>query len=54
MEKYVFILELLITKNLDVIDENVVKWIAKILSLDIHMFNKTMLFKILKIIAHLQ
>ena len=53
MEKYVFILELLITKNLDVIDDNLVKRVAKILSLDIKLFNKTMLFKLLKIIAHL-
>lgn len=54
MEKYVFILELLVTKNLDKIDKDITDEILKILEIDNSYFTKTIWFKIIKILAHLQ
>ena len=54
MEKYVFILELLVTKNLDKIDKDITDEILKILEIDCSYFTKTIWFKIIKILAHLQ
>ena len=54
MEKYVFILELLITKNLDKIDKELTNEILKILEMNSENFSKTIWYKLIKILAHLQ
>ena len=58
MEKYVFIIELLVTKNLDKIDKDMTKMLLKIYDLEIdndtNFFTKTIWYKQLKILAHLQ
>jgi hypothetical protein len=54
MEKYVFIIELLITKNLDKVDKDITNDILKILDIDQTYFTKTIWYKMIKILAHLQ
>jgi hypothetical protein len=54
MEKYIFILELLVIKNVDKIDKEITDDILKILDIDSTAFTKTIWFKIIKILAHLQ
>ena len=53
MEKYVFIIELLVTKNIDKIDKETTDDILKILDIDPANFSKTLWFKVIKILAHL-
>jgi hypothetical protein len=54
MEKYVFIIELLVTKNLDKVDKEITLDILKILDIDSTYFTKTIWYKLIKILAHLQ
>jgi hypothetical protein len=55
MEKYVFILELLVSKNLDKLDREMTKDLLSVFVLieDVSYFNKMMFYKLLKILAHL-
>ena len=53
MERYVFILELLVTKNLDKIDPAISETLLKIYKSDTKHFSKTIWYKMLKILAHL-
>jgi hypothetical protein len=53
MEKYVLILELLVTKNIDKIDKDVTKEITKITMLK-NNFNRTIWYKMVKILANLR
>ena len=53
MEKYVFILELLVSKNLDKLDRTMTMELIKIYFIDSSLFNKMMFYKLLKILAHL-
>ena len=53
MEKYVFILELLVAKNLDKLDREMTKQLIKIYDIKPILFNKMMFYKLLKILAHL-
>jgi len=54
MEKYVFILDLLITKNLDKVDKEVTQEVLKVLEIDSTNFTKTIWYRLLKILAYLQ
>jgi len=54
LEKYVFILELLVTKNLHKINQDITQDIQCILDVDTTFFTKTIWYKLLKILAHLQ
>ena len=54
MEKYVFIIELLVTKNLDKMDKEITNDILQILEIDPTYFTKTIWYKLIKILAHLQ
>lgn len=53
MEKYVFIIELLVTKNLDKIDKEITYDILPILEMNTDQFSKTIWYKLIKILAHL-
>ncbi len=53
MEKYVFIIELLVVKNLDKIDKDTTNDILQILDIDQTYFTKTIWYKMIKILAHL-
>jgi hypothetical protein len=53
MDKYVFILELLVSKNLDKLDRRMTEELLKIYKIDSLLFNKMMFYKLLKILAHL-
>lgn len=53
MERYVFILELLVTKNLDKIDMAITERLLSIYESDTKHFSKTIWYKMLKILAHL-
>lgn len=53
MEKYVFIIELLATKNMDKIDKDVTNDILSILDIDQSNFKPTIWYKMIKILAHL-
>ena len=54
MEKYVFILELLVTKNIDKIEKDITLKLTEITKLDKTYFNRTTWYKIVKILAHLR
>ena len=55
MEKYVLILELLVTKNLDKIDKDMTFQLLKIYEIkDTKYFTNTIWYKMMKILAHLQ
>ena len=54
MEKYVFILELLVTKNIDKIEKDTTLKLTEITKLDKVHFNKTTWYKVVKILAHLR
>ena len=54
MEKYIFIIELLITKNLDKVDKQMTTDLLEIFDIDTTHFTKTIWYKLLKILAHLQ
>ena len=54
MEKYVFILELLVTKNIDKIEKDITMKLTEITKLDKTYFNRTTWYKIVKILAHLR
>ena len=53
MERYVFIIELLVTKNLDKIDKGITEKLLEIYASDTVHFSKTIWYKMLKILAHL-
>ena len=53
MERYVFIIELLVTKNLDLVDKPTTGILLKIYTSDTRHFSKTIWYKMLKILAHL-
>lgn len=53
MERYVFIIELLVTKNLEKIDLEMTQKILEIYKSDKTYFSKTIWYKMLKILAHL-
>ena len=53
MERYVFILELLVTKNLTKIDMSITETLLRIYESDTRHFSKTIWYKMLKILAHL-
>ena len=53
MERYVFILELLVTKNLTKIDMSITETLLRIYESDTKHFSKTIWYKMLKILAHL-
>ena len=53
LERYVFILELLVTKNLEKIDRGITETIMHIYASDIQYYSKTIWYKMLKILAHL-
>jgi hypothetical protein len=53
MEKYVFIIELLVTKNLERIEKDITNDILQILDIDQTYFTKTIWYKLIKILAHL-
>jgi hypothetical protein len=55
MEKYVLIIELLVTKNLDKIDKEMTHQLLKIYQIrDTQYFTNTIWYKLMKILAHLQ
>lgn len=54
MEKYVFILELLVTKNIDRIEKDITMKLTEITKLDKTYFSKTTWYKVVKILAHLR
>lgn len=54
MEKYIFIIELLVTKNLDKVDKNMTTDLLNIFHIETSYFNKTIWYKLIKILAHLQ
>ena len=54
MEKYIFIIELLVTKNLDKVDRQMTSELLEIFNIDTTHFTKTIWYKLLKILAHLQ
>ena len=57
LEKYVFIIELLVTKNLEIVDEEMTHELLKIYEINlanVSNFSKTIWYKLLKILAHLQ
>ena len=55
MEKYVLILELLVTKNLDKIDKDMTLNLLKVFTIhDTSQFTNTIWYKLMKILAHLQ
>ena len=53
MEQYVYVLELLVTKNLDKIDINITMNLLEIYKSETKYFSKTIWYKMLKILAHL-
>ena len=53
LERYVFIIELLVTKNLEKIDSKITDKLLDIYSSDSRHFSKTIWYKMLKILAHL-
>jgi hypothetical protein len=54
MEKYVLILELLVTKNLDKIDKDITLQLLKVFQInDTRHFTNAIWYKLLKILAHL-
>lgn len=53
MERYVFIIELLVTKNLEKIDLEMTKELLEIYKSDKTFFSKTIWYKMLKILGHL-
>ena len=53
MEKYILIIELLVTKNVDKIDRQLTNDLLEIYSIDTTHFTKTIWYKLLKIMAHL-
>lgn len=55
MEKYVLIIELLVTKNLDKIDKDMTYQLLKIYQIrETQYFTNTIWYKLMKILAHLQ
>lgn len=54
MEKYIFIIELLVTKNLDKVDRMLTTELLEIYNIDTTYYTKTIWYKLLKILAHLQ
>lgn len=54
MEKYIFIIELLVTKNLDKVDRQLTSELLEIFNIDTTFYTKTIWYKLLKILAHLQ
>ena len=54
MERYVFILELLVTKNLEKITYDITRKLLEIYESDMTHFSKTIWYKMLKILAHLR
>ena len=56
LEKYVFIIELLVTKNLESVDRKMTEQLLKIYEIEEgqRIFSKTIWYKLLKILAHLQ
>lgn len=55
MEKYVLIIELLVTKNLEKIDRDMTNQLLKIYDIkDTRYFTNTIWYKLMKILAHLQ
>lgn len=56
LEKYVFIIELLVTKNLENVNEEMTRELLKIYEINlanVSNFSKTIWYKLLKILAHL-
>jgi hypothetical protein len=54
MEKYVLIIELLVTKNLEKIDRGMTEELLKIYDIrDTKHFTNTIWYKLMKILAHL-
>jgi len=53
MERYIFIIELLVTKNLEKIDRPITEKLLKIYVSETKHFSKTIWYKLLKILAHL-
>lgn len=54
MEKYIFIIELLVTKNQDKVDRQLTSELLEIYNIDTTYYTKTIWYKLLKILAHLQ
>ena len=55
MERYVLIIELLVTKNLEKIDRGMTEELLKIYDIrDTKHFTNTIWYKLMKILAHLQ
>ena len=53
LEKYVFIIELLVTKNLERVDELMTRQLLKIYEQRDPVYSKSIWYKLLKILAHL-
>ena len=53
LERYVFIIELLVTKNLEKIDRGITETLLEIYTSDTKYFSKTIWYKMLKILAHM-
>lgn len=49
-----FIIELLVIKNIDKIDKEITDDILRIVDIDTTAFTKTIWFKVIKILGHLQ